>query len=65
MIHIHKYHDLSNGVVIFCVMGKNGKRAEDGIQLVSVTNHFKFEAPDGKQRTADALDAGCVLHRAG
>lgn len=28
MIHIHKYHDLSNGVVIFCVMGKNGKRAE-------------------------------------
>ena len=41
-------------------MGKNGKRAEDGIQLVSVTNHFKFEAPDGKQRTADALDAECV-----
>ena len=24
-----------------------------GIQLVSATNHFKFEAPDGKQRTAD------------
>ncbi len=23
LIHIHKYHDLSNGVVIFCVMGKN------------------------------------------
>ena len=37
-----------------------GKMAKDGIQLVSVTNHFKFEAPDGKQRTADALDAECV-----
>ena len=23
MIHIHKYHDLSNGVVIFCVMGRS------------------------------------------
>ena len=22
MIHIHNNHDLSNGVVIFCVMGK-------------------------------------------
>jgi cell filamentation protein len=37
-----------------------GKLAKDGIQLVSVTNHFKFEAPDGKQRSADALDAECV-----
>ena len=34
-----------------------GKFAKDGIQLVSVTNHFKFQAPDGKQRAADALDA--------
>ena len=34
--------------------------SKDGIQLVSVTNHFKFEAPDGKQRAADALDAECV-----
>ena len=33
--------------------------AED-IQLVSVTHDFKFEAPDGKQRAADALDAECV-----
>ena len=33
-----------------------GKFAKDGIQLVSVTNHFKFVAPDGKQRCADALD---------
>ncbi len=36
------------------------KKAKDGIQLVSVTNHFKFQAPDGKQRYADALDAECV-----
>ena len=34
-----------------------GKFAKDGIQLVSVTNNFKFQAPDGKQRAADALDA--------
>ena len=33
---------------------------KDGIQLVSVTNHFKFQAPDGKQRAADALDADSV-----
>jgi cell filamentation protein len=33
---------------------------KDGIELVSVTNHFKFQAPDGKQRAADALDAECV-----
>ena len=32
----------------------------DGVQLVSVTHDFKFLAPDGKQRTADALDADCV-----
>ena len=32
----------------------------DGIQLVSVTHDFKFQAPDGKQRFADALDAECV-----
>ena len=32
----------------------------DGIQLVSVTHDFKFQAPDGKQRYADALDAECV-----
>ena len=37
-----------------------GKMAKDGVELVSVTNHFKFQAPDGKQRTADALDAACV-----
>ena len=37
-----------------------GKMAKDGIELVSVTNHFKFLAPDGKQRFADALDADCV-----
>jgi cell filamentation protein len=37
-----------------------GKMAKEGIQLVSVTNHFKFMAPDGKQRAADALDDSCV-----
>ena len=34
-----------------------GKMAKDGVELVSITNHFKFQAPDGKQRAADALDA--------
>ena len=33
------------------------KLITDGIQLVSITHDFKFEAPDGKQRKADALDA--------
>lgn len=37
-----------------------GKLAKDGIQLASVTNHFKFQAPDGKQRAADVLDAESV-----
>ena len=37
-----------------------GKMAKDGIEVVSVTNHFKFQAPDGKQRAADALDADSV-----
>ena len=32
----------------------------DGVQLVSVTHEFKFEAPDGKRRAADALDNSCV-----
>ena len=36
------------------------KLANEGIQLVSVTHDFKFQAPDGKQRAADALDADCV-----
>ena len=36
------------------------KFAADGIQLVSVTHEFKFEAPDGKKRAADALDSECV-----
>ena len=37
-----------------------GKMVKENIQLVSVTNHFKFVAPDGKQRAADALDAEAV-----
>ena len=36
------------------------KLTADGIQLVSITHDFKFEAPDGKKRTADALDNECV-----
>ena len=34
-----------------------GKMAKNGIEVVSVTNHFKFQAPDGKLRFADALDS--------
>ena len=37
-----------------------GKMAKEGVQLVSVTNQFKFVAPDGKNRVADALDTECV-----
>ena len=36
------------------------KLANEGIQLVSVTHDFKFQAPDGKQRATDALDADSV-----
>ena len=36
------------------------KLASQGVQLVSVTHDFKFEAPDGKQRAVDALDNECV-----
>ena len=36
------------------------KLKADGVQLVSVTHEFKFEAPDGKRRAADALDNACV-----
>ena len=36
------------------------KLTSQGVQLVSVTHDFKFEAPDGKQRAADALDNECV-----
>ena len=36
------------------------KLTTEGIQLVSVTHEFKFRAPDGKQRAADALDDNCV-----
>lgn len=31
-----------------------------GVELVSVTHEFKFEAPDGKKRAADALDNDSV-----
>lgn len=36
------------------------KLASNGVQLVSMSHDFKFMAPDGKQRTADALDAECL-----
>ena len=36
------------------------KLNKEGIQLVSITHDFKFQAPDGKQRFADALDSDCV-----
>ena len=36
------------------------KLTGDGVQLVSLTHEFKFEAPDGKKRAADALDNECV-----
>ena len=36
------------------------KLNKDGIQLVSATHEFKFEAPDGKRRKAVVLDAGGV-----
>lgn len=36
------------------------KLAADGIQLVSDTHDFKFEAPDGKMRKADVLDNAAV-----
>lgn len=32
----------------------------DDVELVSDTHEFKFIAPDGKLRAADALDAECV-----
>ena len=37
-----------------------GKMAKEGVELVSITNHLKFEAPDGKQRASDAMDSQCV-----
>ena len=36
------------------------KLTTDGIQLVSITHDFKFQAPDGKQRYANALDFGLI-----
>ncbi|MDE7153129.1 MAG: Fic family protein [Muribaculaceae bacterium] len=37
------------------------KLAQEGIQLVSATHGFKFEAPDGKQRKADVLNSNGVI----
>lgn len=41
-----------------------GKMSKEGVQRVSVTNHFKFEAPDGKRRAADVLDSDSVQNLA-
>jgi cell filamentation protein len=40
------------------------KLAAEGVQLVSDTHDFKFEAPDGKMRKADVLDNEAVLKAA-
>lgn len=37
------------------------KLKQDGIELVSSTHGFKFEAPDGKQRVADVLNSEDVI----
>ena len=36
------------------------KFSTENVQLVSVTHEFKFKAPDGKERAADALDYDAV-----
>lgn len=33
---------------------------KEGVQLVSVTNHFIFMVPDGKQSATDALNDACA-----
>ena len=37
------------------------KLKQDGVQLVSPTHRFKFDAPDGKQRIADVLNSDGVI----
>lgn len=37
-----------------------GKMLKEGFQVVSDTNHFKLEAPDGKRRAADVIDSESV-----
>ena len=37
------------------------KLGQEGVQLVSGTHEFKFEAPDGKQRKADVLNSEGVI----
>lgn len=37
------------------------KLKQEGVQLVSPTRRFKFEAPDGKQRIADVLNSDGVI----
>ena len=58
MLNNHHY------VHVFFVLLPNkylkGKMVRDGIELVSITNHFEFQTPDDKQRAADALDVECA-----
>lgn len=37
------------------------KLLQQGIELVSTTHEFKFEAPDGKQRKADVINSEGVI----
>ena len=37
------------------------KLVQEGVELVSPTHGFKFEAPDGKQRKADVLNSEGVI----
>ncbi len=37
------------------------KLKQEGVQLVSATHGFKFEAPDGRQRIADVLNSDGVI----
>ena len=41
-------------------LSKKSIMSAEGIQLVSDTHEFKFEAPFGKLRAADAMDAEYV-----
>lgn len=56
ILHQNKYNESSLEII-----GDALKEVENrGGQLVGITHDFKFQAPDGKQRAAYALDAKCV-----
>jgi hypothetical protein len=37
-----------------------GKMAKDGVELVSATNHFKFQAPDGTRDSKMLATDSCL-----